>query len=115
MPYIDHVHIRASDPLRTIEFFKTYFEACVIQEFENLGRKITDLSIGNKSKLSILHQAPAVESPNHEQASIDHIAIGVTNIEDPLARRSPYKAPMTSPAGFRIGDATYASRFIRLA
>ena len=86
MPYIDHVHIRASDPSRTIEFFKAYFEACVIQEFENLGRKITVLSIGNKSKLSILHQAPAVESPKHEQASIDHIAIGVTNIERLVSR-----------------------------
>jgi catechol 2,3-dioxygenase-like lactoylglutathione lyase family enzyme len=81
MPYIDHVHIRASDPSRTVEFFETFFEARVIQEFENLGRKITVLSIGDKSKLSVLHQPPAVKNPKHEMASIDHIAIGVKNIE----------------------------------
>ena len=27
MAYIDHVHIRASNPSRTIEFFETFFEA----------------------------------------------------------------------------------------
>ena len=81
MAYIDHVHIRASNPPRTVEFFETFFEARVIQEFENLGRKITVLAIGDKSKLSILHQPPAVKDPKHEMASIDHIAIGVKNIE----------------------------------
>ncbi len=81
MPYIDHVHIRASNPHETIKFFETFFEGHVIQEFENLGRKITVMAIGDKSKLSILHQAPAVENPQPEMATIDHIAIGVENIE----------------------------------
>ncbi len=86
MPYIDHVHIRASDPSRTIEFFETFFDARVIQRFENLDRKITVLSIGDMSKLSILHQPPGVKNPRHDMASIDHIAIGVEHIEQ-LVRR----------------------------
>jgi catechol 2,3-dioxygenase-like lactoylglutathione lyase family enzyme len=82
MPNIDHVHIHASDPRKTIEFFENFFGAQVHQQFENLGRKITLMSLGDKSKLSILHIPPAVEKPNPEMASIDHIGIVVENIEE---------------------------------
>ena len=108
MPYIDHVHIRASDPSRTIEFFETFFEARVIQEFENLGRKITVLAIGDKSKLSILHQPPVVKDPKPDMASIDHIAIGVKNIEALVGR--------LKKEGFRFPvDLTQASTGAKIA
>ena len=86
MAYIEHVHVHASNPGKTIDFFKTFFGAQVIKEFENLGRKITILSLGDKSNLSILHIPPAVENPAPENASIDHIGIAVEKIED-LVRR----------------------------
>jgi catechol 2,3-dioxygenase-like lactoylglutathione lyase family enzyme len=86
MAYIEHVHVHASNPGKTIDFFKAFFGAQGIKEFENLGRKITILSIGDKSNLSILHIPPAVENPRPENASIDHIGIAVENIED-LVRR----------------------------
>ena len=86
MAYIEHVHIHASNPAKTIDFFKTFFGAKVIKEFENLGRKLTILSIGDKSNLSILHIPPAVKNPRPEDAGIDHIGIAVENIED-LVRR----------------------------
>ena len=86
MAFIEHVHIHASNPGKTIDFFKAFFGAKVIKELENLGRKITILSIGDKSNLSILHIPPAVENPAPQNASIDHIGIAVENIED-LVRR----------------------------
>ena len=86
MAYIEHVHIHASNPRKTIDFFKTFFGAQVIKEFENLGRKITILSIGDKSNLSILHIPPEMGTPKPENASIDHIGMAVENIED-LVRR----------------------------
>jgi len=86
MAHIEHVHVHASNPGKTIDFFKTFFGAQVIKEFENLGRKITILSLGDKSNISILHIPPAVENPAPENASIDHIGIAVEKIED-LVRR----------------------------
>jgi len=83
---IDHVHIHASDPVKTIEFYQSFFGARVIQEFESLGRKLTIMSLGEKSKLSILHIPPAVEKPKPEMASIDHIGIEVENIEELIDR-----------------------------
>ena len=86
MASIDHVHIHASDPAKTIEFFEGFFGARVIQEFESLGRKLTIMSLGEKSKLSILHIPPAVEQPKPGMASIDHIGIEVENIEELINR-----------------------------
>ena len=86
MAHIEHVHIHASDPARTIDFFETLFGARVIEEFENLGRKITVLALGDKSNLSILHIPPAEKNPQPAKAAIDHIAIAVENIET-LVRR----------------------------
>jgi len=86
MAHIEHVHIHASDPARTIDFFETFFGARVIEEFENLGRKITVLALGDKSNLSILHIPPAEKNPQPAKAAIDHIAIAVENIET-LVRR----------------------------
>jgi len=86
MANIEHVHIHASDPNKTIEFFENFFGARVIKQFENLGRKLTVMSLGNKSNLSILHIPPAVENPKPEMASIDHIGIAVENIEDMVYR-----------------------------
>jgi len=83
---IDHVHIHASDPAKTIEFYESFFGARVIQEFEAVGRKLTIMSLGEKSKLSILHIPPAVEKPKPEMASIDHIGIEVENIEELVDR-----------------------------
>jgi len=81
MASIDHVHIHASDPARTIHFFEKYFGATVFQQFENLGRMLTVMSLGDKSKLSILHLPPGEKYPRPENASIDHIGILVQNIE----------------------------------
>ena len=86
MASIDHVHIHASDPAKTIEFYESFLGAQVIQEFETLGRKLTIMSLGDKSKLSILHIPPAVEKPKPEMASIDHIGIEVKNIEELVDR-----------------------------
>ncbi len=86
MASIDHVHIHASDPANTIEFYESFFRAHLIQEFEILGRRLTVMSLGNKSKLSILHVPPAVAKPNSEMASIDHIGIEVENIEGLINR-----------------------------
>ena len=107
MPNIDHVHIHASDPAKTIEFFEDLFGAEVIQEFESLGRKLTMMSLGDKSKLSILHIPPAVEKPKPEMASIDHIGIAVENIKelvDRLKERGvPFPVDLTrSPSGAQI-------------
>jgi len=44
---IDHVHIHASDPAKTIKFYESFFGARVIREFETLGRKLTIMSIWN--------------------------------------------------------------------
>ena len=96
MAHMEHVHIRASNPSRTIDFFKTFFGAKVVKEFENLGRKITILALGDKSNLSILHLPPAVENPRPENASIDHLGIAVEGIQD-LVRRlkeSGYRFPV---------------------
>jgi catechol 2,3-dioxygenase-like lactoylglutathione lyase family enzyme len=86
MASIDHVHIHASDPAKTIEFYKSFFGAEVIQTIESVGRKLTIMSLGDKSKLSILHVPPAVEKPNPDMASIDHIGIEVENIEELINR-----------------------------
>lgn len=86
MASIEHVHIHAGNPEKTIEFFKKFFGAKVIREFTNLGRKLTILSIGEKSNLSILHIPPAVENPKPENASIDHIGMAVENIEELILR-----------------------------
>ena len=86
MASIDHVHIHASDPAKTIEFYEIFFGAEVIQEIVSVGRKLTIMSLGDKSKLSILHVPPAVEKPNPEKASIDHIGIEVENIEELIKR-----------------------------
>ena len=86
MASIDHVHIHASDPAKTIEFYESFFGARVIQEFESPGRKLTIMSLGEKSRLSILHIPPAVEKPKPEMASIDHIGIEVENIEELVDR-----------------------------
>jgi len=86
MAYIEHVHIHASDPAATIDFFETFFGARVIKEFENLGRKLTILALGDKSNLSILHVPPAEKNPKPGNAAIDHIGIAVENIEA-LVRR----------------------------
>ena len=96
MAHIEHVHIRASNPSKTIDFFETYFGAKVVKEFENLGRKITVLALGDKSNLSILHLPPAIENPRPENASIDHLGIAVEGIQD-LVRRlkgSGYRFPV---------------------
>lgn len=96
MAYIEHVHIRAGNPEKTIDFFKKFFGAKVIKEFTNLGRKLTILSIGDKSNLSILHIPPAVENPQPENASVDHIGMAVENIEDLIRRlkEEGYKFPV---------------------
>jgi catechol 2,3-dioxygenase-like lactoylglutathione lyase family enzyme len=86
MVSIDHVHIHASDPAKTIEFYESFFGAQVIQKFESMGRRLTIMSLGDKSKLCILHVPPAVEKPNPEMASIDHISIEVENIEGLINR-----------------------------
>ena len=81
MARIDHVHIHSSNPPKTIDFFITFFGASVKKEFENLGRKISVLSLEGESDLSVLHIPPGVENPKPEMASIDHIGIAVKNIE----------------------------------
>ena len=86
MAYIDHIHIRASDPAKTIEFFRNYFGARIEREFESLGRRITLMEVGDKSNLSILHQTPVTENPRPEAASIDHIGIVVENIDTVVSR-----------------------------
>jgi len=55
MVSIDHVHIHASDPAKTIEFYESFFGAQVIQEFESVGRRLTVMSLGDKSKLSLFN------------------------------------------------------------
>ncbi len=107
MANIDHVHIHASDPAKTIEFFESFFGARVIQEFETLGRKLTIMSLGDKSKLSILHIPPAVEKPKPEMASINHIGIEVENIEELVHRlkEKGFSFPVDltqSPSGAKI-------------
>jgi len=107
MANIAHVHIHASNPAKAIEFFENFFGAQVIQEFENLGRKLTIMSLGDKSKLSILHIPPTVEDPKPETASIDHIGIEVENIEELVNRLKekgfPFPVDLTrSPSGAKI-------------
>ncbi len=107
MANIDHVHIHASDPAKTVEFFVSFFGARVIQEFETLGRKLTIMSLGDKSKLSILHIPPAVEKPKPEMASINHIGIEVENIEELVHRlkEKEFSFPVDltqSPSGAKI-------------
>ncbi len=80
MAYIDHVHIHASDAARTIKFFQDHFGARIETAFENLGRKLTVLAIGDLSRLSVLHIPPAEDNPTPEAASIDHIGIVVEDI-----------------------------------
>jgi catechol 2,3-dioxygenase-like lactoylglutathione lyase family enzyme len=80
MAYIDHVHIHASDAAKTIKFFEDHFGARIDKEFENLGRKLTILVIGDLSRLSVLHIPPVEENPKPESASIDHIGIVVEDI-----------------------------------
>jgi catechol 2,3-dioxygenase-like lactoylglutathione lyase family enzyme len=86
MAYIDHVHIHASDPGKTIKFFEDFFGAQVTQEFENIGRRITVMALGDKSRLCILHVPPAAVDPRPEMATIDHIGIVVEDIEDLIYR-----------------------------
>ncbi len=107
MARIDHVHLHSSNPALTIEFFKTFFGAKVKREFENLGRKITVLSLEGESDLSILHIPPAVPNPKPEAAIIDHIGLAVNNIDD-LVRRLQEKGfqfPVglsQSPSGAKV-------------
>jgi hypothetical protein len=65
------------------------------------------MSLGEKSKLSILHIPPAVEKPKPEMASIDHIGIEVENIEDLIRRlkEKGFSFPVDltqSPSGAKI-------------
>jgi catechol 2,3-dioxygenase-like lactoylglutathione lyase family enzyme len=96
MAAIDHVHIKASDPARTIGFFEHFFGARVIRRFENLGREITLMALGDRSNLSVLHVPPAVPAPEPEAASIDHIAITVDDIEALVAKlqSAGYRLPV---------------------
>ena len=107
MASIDHVHIHASNPAKTIEFYESFFGAKVIQEIESVGRRLTIMSLGDKSKLSILHVPPAVEKPNPDMASIDHIGIEVENIEELINRLKErgFKFPVNltqSQSGIKI-------------
>ena len=107
MARIDHIHIRASNPGKTIDFFKTFFGARVTREFENLGRKITVLSLEGETNLSVLHLPPAAENPKPEMATIDHIGISVKNIEDLIRRLkergSKFPVDLTqSPSGAKV-------------
>ena len=107
MASIDHVHIHASNPAKTIEFYESFFGAEVIQEIESVGRRLTIMSLGDKSKLSILHVPPAVEKPNPDMASIDHIGIEVENIEELINRLKKkgftFSVDLTqSPSGAKI-------------
>ena len=107
MASIDHVHIHASNPFKTIEFYESFFGAEVIQEIESVGRRLTIMSLGDKSKLSILHVPPAVEKPNPDIASIDHIGIEVENIEELINRlkKKGFIFPVNltqSPSGAKI-------------
>ena len=107
MPYIDHVHIRSTNPAKTIDFFKTFFGARVAREFENLGRKITVLSLDSGSNLAILHIPPAVENPKPEMAIIDHIGLAVKNIEALIRqlKEKGFKFPVDlseAPSGVKI-------------
>jgi catechol 2,3-dioxygenase-like lactoylglutathione lyase family enzyme len=107
MASIDHVHIHASNPTKTIEFYESFFGAEVTQEIESVGRRLTIMSLGDKSKLSILHVPPAVEKPNPDMASIDHIGIEVENIEELINRLKKkgftFSVDLTqSPSGAKI-------------
>jgi len=107
MASIDHVHIHASNPAKTIEFYESFFGAEVTQEIESVGRRLTIMSLGDKSKLSILHVPPAVEKPNTDMASIDHIGIEVENIEELINRlkKKGFTFPVDltqSPSGAKI-------------
>jgi catechol 2,3-dioxygenase-like lactoylglutathione lyase family enzyme len=107
MASIDHVHIHASNPAKTIEFYESFFGAEVTQEIESVGRRLTIMSLGDKSKLSILHVPPAVEKPNPDMASIDHIGIEVENIEKLINRLKKkgftFSVDLTqSPSGAKI-------------
>jgi len=107
MASIDHVHIHASNPAKTIEFYESFFGAEVTQEIESVGRRLTIMSLGDKSKLSILHVPPAVEKPNPDMASIDHIGIEVENIEELINRLKKkgftFSVDLTqSPSGAKI-------------
>jgi len=83
MTRIDHVHVHASDPARTIAFFEKYFEGKVVGEDHVVaGRKITSMSIGSEGKVNILHIPPSVSDPDPDAAAIDHFAIEVDNIEE---------------------------------
>ncbi len=107
MARIEHVHIRASSPEKTIEFYKTFFGARIAKQFENLGRKLTILSLEGESSLSILHLPPSMENPKPEAAAIDHIGIAVKNLEDLVLRlkKNGYQFPVDltrSPSGAKI-------------
>ena len=107
MARIDHVHVHSSNPARSIEFFESFFGARVTREFEGLGRKVTALSLDGESGLSILHVPPSIENPKPESASIDHIGITVTNIEELVGRlkEKGFKFPVDltqSPTGAKI-------------
>ncbi|HSR10340.1 MAG TPA: VOC family protein [Thermodesulfobacteriota bacterium] len=96
MARIEHVHIRASNPEKTIEFFSTFFGAKIAKQFENLGRKITLLSLEGDAGISILHQPPAVKDPKPDSAAVDHIGIVVNDIETlvPRLKQNGYKFPV---------------------
>ena len=107
MPRIDHVHIRSTNAAKTIDFFKTFFGARVAKEFENLGRKITVLSLEGGSDLAILHLPPAVENPKPEDAIIDHVGIAVKNIEALIRqlKEKGFKFPVDlaqAPSGAKV-------------
>ena len=107
MAHIDHIHIHASDAERTIKFFEDHFEARIAQEFENLGRRITVLSIGDLSKLSVLHIPPVTGDPKPEAASIDHIGIVVDDIDAVVSgiKAEGYAVPVdvrTSDTGNKV-------------
>ena len=86
MARIEHVHLHSSNPARTIDFYQSFFGAKIRDQFENLGRKITVLSLEGDAAISILHIPPGVKDPKPEMASIDHIGVAVKGLED-LVRR----------------------------
>ncbi len=107
MARIEHVHIRSGNPEKTIDFFTSFFGASIAKQFENLGRKITVLSLEGEANLSIIHLPPAIESPKPEAAAIDHIGVVVKNLENLVLRlkEKGYKFPVDltrSPSGAKI-------------
>ena len=105
----DHIHLRTRDPMGTAEYYRTIFDAKVIESVQSDGRPRIDLDIDGLI-VFIAPVAPDAEigaAPREPYIGLDHFGFRVESVDETVAelkRRGADIAdePRTIRPGVRI-------------